>query len=211
MSKNTKSSGEAAPSTPAKKSAAELIAVLKSEAGHKEKADACRELSIIGGADAVPALAALLADEKLSHMARYGLEPIPDGSVDDALREALGKVKGKTLVGIIGSLGVRRDARSVESLARLLGDGDANVAQTAARSLAKIASAGAAGALKEKLGGAPANLRTAFADAALTCAERLMAAGQKDLAMSLYEAVGKSDVPGYIHQAAGLSSPTASN
>jgi HEAT repeat protein len=215
MSKNTKSSGEAAPSAPARKSAAELIAVLKSEAGHKEKADACRELSIIGGADAVPALAALLTDEKLSHMARYGLEPIPDGSVDDALREALGKVKGKTLVGIIGSLGVRRDARSVESLARLVGDGDANVAQTAARSLAKIASAGAAGALKEKLGGAPAALRGAIADAALTCAEKLMAAGQKDLAMSLYEAVGKADLPGYVRQAArqgaGLSSPTASN
>ena len=220
MSQNTKSSGEATPSAPARKSAAELIAVLKSEAGHgdvvqKEKADACRELSIIGGADAVPALAALLADEKLSHMARYGLEPIPEGSVDDALREALGKAKGKTLVGVIGSLGVRRDARAVEALARLLGDGDGDVVQTAARSLAKIASGDAARALKEKLGAAPAPLRTAIADAALTCAERLLAGGQKDLAMSLYEAVGKADLPAYFRQAArqgaGLSSPTASN
>src|SRR5262245_55724634 len=132
---------------PSNKSAEELIAVLKSDAGHKDKADACRELSIIGGAPAVPALAGLLTDEKLSHMARYGLEPIPDPSVDDALREALGKVKGKTLVGVAASLGVRRDAKAVEPLAKLLGDGDAEVAQTAARSLARIASPEAAKAL----------------------------------------------------------------
>lgn len=55
-----------------------LIAILKSDASHKEKADACRQLSIIGTKDAVAPLAALLGDEKLSHMARYALEPIPD-------------------------------------------------------------------------------------------------------------------------------------
>ena len=66
-----------------------LIAVLKSDAPQKEKADACRELARIGTKDAVAPLAALLPDEKLSHMARYGLETIPDPSVDKALREAL--------------------------------------------------------------------------------------------------------------------------
>ena len=48
MSQNSKTSGEATPPAPARKSAAELIAVLKSEAGHKEKADACRELAVVG-------------------------------------------------------------------------------------------------------------------------------------------------------------------
>ena len=38
-------------------------------------------------------LAAMLADEKLCHMALYGLETIPDPSVDDALRDALGDRK----------------------------------------------------------------------------------------------------------------------
>ena len=47
-------------------------------------------------------------------MARYALEPIPDPSVDDALRDALGKLKGRLLVGVIGSLGVRRDAKAVD-------------------------------------------------------------------------------------------------
>ena len=36
---------------------------------------------------AVPVLAGLLGDEKMAHYARYGLEPIPDASVDAALAE----------------------------------------------------------------------------------------------------------------------------
>jgi len=39
---------------------------------------------------AVPALAALLGDEKLAHMARGALETIRDPSADCALRDALG-------------------------------------------------------------------------------------------------------------------------
>src|SRR2546426_11629045 len=40
-----------------------LVTVLKSDAGQKEKADACRELARIGTKQAVPDLAALLGDE----------------------------------------------------------------------------------------------------------------------------------------------------
>src|SRR5690349_539773 len=73
----------------AKAQVTRLTAVLKSGAPEKEKADACRELARIGTKEAVPALAALLGDEKLSHMARYGLETIPHSSVDAAFRAAL--------------------------------------------------------------------------------------------------------------------------
>ena len=97
-----------------------LVAVLKSDASQKEKADACRELARIGTKDAVAPLAALLPDEKLSHMARYGLETIPSSAVDKALREAAGKLQGRLLVGVIGSIGVRRDTKAVKLLAKLL-------------------------------------------------------------------------------------------
>ena len=60
--------------------------MLQSDAPHKDKADACRRLGVIGTGQCVPVLAGLLGDEKLAHMARYGLEPIPDASVDEALR-----------------------------------------------------------------------------------------------------------------------------
>ena len=42
-------------------------------------------------------LAALLGDEQLSHNARYALQMNPDPAVDEALRGALGTVKGKPL------------------------------------------------------------------------------------------------------------------
>ena len=94
-----------------------LIATLKSsEASRQDKIGACRQLAIIGGKDSIAPLAALLGDEELSHMARYALEPNPDPAVDQALRDALGKVKGKPLVGVIGSLGVRLDPRRMASL-----------------------------------------------------------------------------------------------
>ncbi|MCX6929968.1 MAG: HEAT repeat domain-containing protein, partial [Verrucomicrobia bacterium] len=97
-----------------------LVAILKSDAPQKEKADACRELARIGNKDAVAPLAALLPDEQLSHMARYGLETIPDPAVDEALREAAEKLHGRLLVGVIGSLGVRHDTKAVKILAGLL-------------------------------------------------------------------------------------------
>ena len=43
-----------------------LIAVLRSDAPAAEKAITCKRLAIYGGPEAVPALAPLLADEKLS-------------------------------------------------------------------------------------------------------------------------------------------------
>ena len=78
-----------------------LIAILKSDAPLKEKADACQELARVGTRQAVPVLAPLLADEQLSHMARFALEPIADPSVDAVLREALGKAQRPLLVGVI--------------------------------------------------------------------------------------------------------------
>jgi len=99
------------PQTSPKDEEAKLIAVLKSDAPRKAKADACRELARVGTRESVAPLAALLCNEELSHMARYGLEPIPDPAVDTELRDTLEKVKGRLLVGVIGSIGVRRDPR----------------------------------------------------------------------------------------------------
>jgi len=170
-----------------KQDAAKLIAVLKSDAPHKEKADACRQLAVVGNKDAVPALAALLGDEKLSHMARYGLEPIPDPAVDDVLREALGKLKGRVLVGVIGSVGVRRDAKAVPALAKMLQDTDADVAQGAARALGKIGTPEAAKALQGALAGvAPAN-QVALCEGLFRAAEALAAASQRELAVAIYD------------------------
>lgn len=47
--------------------------------------------------------------------------------MDEALRDALGKLKGRLLVGVIASIGVRRDAKAVEPLAKMLGSPDVEV------------------------------------------------------------------------------------
>ena len=124
----------------AKEQEAKLIAVLRSDAAQKEKADACRELAHLGTKEAVAALAVLLGDEQLSHMARYGLETIPNSAVDKALRAALPTLKGRQLAGVVTSLGVRRDADAVKPVAKLLTDADPEVSTAARQMLQKLKS-----------------------------------------------------------------------
>jgi len=102
------------------------------------KAKACQKLAVVGDKSAVPALAALLTDPQLSHYARFGLEPVPDPSADDALRAALKKVKGKLLVGVINSIGVRRDRKAIADLEKLRHDSDTEVARAADAALARL-------------------------------------------------------------------------
>ncbi|MCJ7674225.1 MAG: HEAT repeat domain-containing protein [Sedimentisphaerales bacterium] len=170
-----------------KEQEAKLIAVLTSDSPQKEKVDACRQLSVIGTQDAVAPLAALLGDEKLSHMARYALEPIPDPAVDEALRDALGKLKGRPLVGVIISIGVRRDTKAVPALGKMLRDSDEDVAQAAARALGRIGDSAAAKALQAALPNAPAANQFAFCEGLFRCAEALAAKGQRGEAIAIYD------------------------
>jgi HEAT repeat protein len=180
---------------PAKTQESELLAVLKSSSSEKEKADVCLELARIGTKDSVAPLAALLGDEKLAHMARYALEPIPDPAVDDALRDAVGKLKGRPLVGVIGSIGVRRDVKAFDPLSKLLKDNDADVAQAAARALGSLGTSNAVKALEEGLTEAPAARQPAFCEGLFRCAEALSAHGQRNEALAIYERLNRPEMP----------------
>lgn len=167
------------------------IAVLKSDASLKEKSDACRTLSIHGGQEAVPVLAPLLVDDKLSHMARYALEPMPFSEAGEALRDALGKTSGRLKVGMVHSLGMRKDEQAVPALIALLPDADEAVAQAAARALGKIATPEATAALEDAVaqaGVSPGNL-LAFCEGLLACAEKLAGTGQPAQAIALYDSL----------------------
>jgi HEAT repeat protein len=144
----------------------------------------------------------MLGDEKVSHLARYGLEPIPDPAVDEALRTALGTLKGRPLIGVIGSLGVRRDKEAVGSLARLLKDSDAAVAQAAARALGRIGDAPATEALEQALEVAsPAN-RLAVSEGLFRCADHLVADGKTKEARAICEKLDRPDSPPQVRAAA---------
>jgi HEAT repeat protein len=179
-----------------------LVAVLKSDASQKEKADACRELAHIGTTDAIAPLAALLADDKLSHMARYGLETIPGSAVDKALRDAAGKLQGRPLVGVIGSLGVRRDTKAVGLLAKFLHAPDNEVAQAAARALGSIGSQAAAKALLDALPGVSAANQLAFCEGLLRYAETATAKGDRKEAMGIYDRLRGVPAPQQVRTAA---------
>jgi hypothetical protein len=175
-----------------------LIELLTSDAPDFARAKACQRLAVIGTREAVPALAALLADPKFSHYARYGLEPIPDPSVDDALREASGKLTGRLQIGVINSLGNRRDTKAVEALARLMDGSDADVAAAAAAALGRIGDGSAAKELQRVL-----DRTKTVAGACLECCEGLLTKGNKEQALALYEALLlRSDVPPAVRLAA---------
>src|SRR5271154_1820334 len=86
-----------------------MIAALKSDISRDAKDYVCRKLTIVGTAASVPTLAELLADENHSHMARFALERMPAPEAAEALRDALPKVSGNVKIGVISSIGVRRD------------------------------------------------------------------------------------------------------
>ena len=128
-----------------------LIDLLRSNAPPAEKALVCKRLAIVGDGEAVPALAALLPNAELSAWARIALEVIPDSAADDALRTASGQLDGRLLVGVIDSLGVRRDTRSVDGLIGRLKDSDRDVAAAAAVALGHIGSDPAVTTLRHPL------------------------------------------------------------
>jgi len=163
-----------------------LIGLLSADATPECKKFACEQLSIIGSAQAVPELAKLLPVEDMSHMARTGLERIPGPEASKALRDALGQVKGKLLIGVIGSLGERRDAEAAPAIAPFLQDADAGVAAAAANSLGKIGGDAGTKALAEAKGKATGKVRLAVADGYLRCADHLVAAEKNDLAAAIY-------------------------
>ena len=196
--------GETAPLTDAEKKAEEqkLIAVLTGNAEGYDKDVACRRLAVIGSKDAVPALAALLADPNIYDVARYGLENIPDPAVDEALRAALGKVQGKQLVAVCRSIGKRRDAKAADELAKLLGNADVDVASAAALALGQIGDANATKILQQALTGAPAAVRPAVGEGCLTITDGLLAAGKRDEAAAIADRVRAAEMPPHIRSGA---------
>ena len=172
---------------------AELIAVLRSDASEADKALACKKLAVKGSAAAVGDLAKLLANERLASWARIPLEAIPGPEADAALRTATGSLSGRLLVGAINSIGMRRDAAATSLLEARLADPDADVAAAAAAALGKIGTPAAGVILAQRLSQESPRLDD-LAQAAIVCAERLLATGQAAEAARLYDAVRTAKV-----------------
>ncbi|MCX7045623.1 MAG: PmoA family protein [Candidatus Sumerlaeota bacterium] len=136
----------------------------------------CWQLSLVASSSEIPALIALLGDKDLGFFARFALERMPGEEVSTALDNALITAKGEMAVGVINSLGERRDAKSLALIAGRLQDADAQVANAAVEALAKIGTYEAVMILRGQYDTSPT---TSVASAWLQSAERFRADGAR--------------------------------
>ena len=176
--------------------------VLKSDAKYAGKQYACRELSLIGTDQSVPALAAMLTNQEYSDMARYALERIPGEATNKAMCEALAKADGNAKIGIVNSLGERGCTAATADIAKCAEGSDKVLCGAAISALGKIGGADAVAALDKARDSAPEGLKPAVYDAYLKVAEKMVAEGKKADAMKIYTGLNKEGVPQLVRTAA---------
>jgi hypothetical protein len=179
-----------------------LSAVLSGPTSRAAKEYACRQLCLMGTAACVPAVAAVLLEADLSHMARYALERIEAPEAAAALRAALPHATGSLQIGILSSLAARQDIASVAAIAAVL-----EAAIRAGNTILATAAADALGAMQDSaaegmLGGvtvaADSPVAAAVSNARLAVAEALLAAKKPADALAIYRslaaaAAGRAD------------------
>ena len=183
-------------------SSTDLVALLNSDAELQKKAFACQQLAVVGEPDAVPALAGLLADEKLADYARSALEMIAAPAAGDALRQALAKLDGRRLAGVIDSLGVRRELAAVPELCRLAAGAADDAAVEALAALGKIVSPEAVDCLRAALQSPADGRRLAAGHAALAAADVLLKQKDAKAAAGVIEALATAKLPAHVTAAA---------
>jgi HEAT repeat protein len=178
-----------------------LVAALQRELSLDAQEYVCRKLAMVGTAAAIPRLTALLIKKEISHMARFALERIPAPEASQALLDALPKVSGPVKVGVISSLGARRDSAAVAALGGLLKDSDPAIARAAALALGAIGNAESAVALQLAQQASTGNPLTLI-DALLSCAEALLAGNKPAEASAIYKSFEQASQPRLVRLAA---------
>lgn len=163
-----------------------MLAFLKTDATFSGKQFICKQLSIIGTEEAVPTLAPMLLKKETSDIARYALERIAGNRVDKALRKALSKSKKNMKVGIINTLGQRKDERSVKAFGKLVYDSNVTIATAAAAALGKIANAKASETLAEAKDKTKGSVKSIVLDSYLMCADLFNANENQAKALEIY-------------------------
>jgi HEAT repeat protein len=182
-----------------------LLAVLRSSASVTEKAQTCFELKRVGTPRSVAAMTALLTDPVLSHSARDALTSMPYPEAAAALRDALPRAHGTIRIGIIASIGARRDPAATPMLAALLNERDTEVVSAAAAALGEIATLDAFRVLHKALHQADVKGQAVLGDGCLRCARRLASEGKTPQAGSLLGPLMSLDQQRPIRLAARLS------
>ncbi len=162
----------------------------------------CFQLRQIGTDAEVPVLAKLLVKDDTAAMARLALESIPGDASRQALSSATTQLKGQHLIGLINSLGKRRESASIDTLAGLASSSDAAICAAAWRALANIDDERAAGLLTDQAAQAPDPLPPELAVPLLRCAQSMAAGGKRDAVRTLYTRLSQEgQLPAMRHAA----------
>ena len=127
-------------------------------------------------------------------MARYALEPIPDPAVDDALREALGKLKGRRWSASSAASACGATSKAVDLLCKRLKDQRRGCGAGRRSCPGQPGHGRAVKALEDALAEAPAANRQAFYEGLFRCAEALSAHGSRAAALAIYDRLNQPQV-----------------
>ncbi len=172
-----------------------LMDVALSPAAEEARQFACRQLVYIAGLEQVPSLLKLLHDDAMAHYALMVLARIPGRAVDHAMRQALGHLEGKTLLGAVDLLGERQDPASARAVAVYARSADNALAACAMTALARIGTSEADVLLLAEYRRSPPARKALFADALLLRADALRQAGRRADAARFYTAVDAASLP----------------
>jgi len=174
-----------------------LLQFLQSKATAAAKEVAYRGLSLVGTSASVPVLAPLLTRVETAEMARYALAAIPGPEADQALRTSLAQAPNQQIrIGIIGSLGHRKDTRSVPALVGLVSLSNAELTGAVLAALANIADQPSLDALAAVRTKASGQVRDLAAEAYVACADQFQVRGDKATAVSVYrQMIGPGEPP----------------
>jgi len=164
-----------------------LLQILTSRATRPGKQFICEQLSLWGSKQSAPVLKKMLYDSTTAEMARFALERLADPAAGQVLREALIKSSGNMRLGIINTLGQRRDIQSVAPLGKFVTAADPLTAAAAIKALGKIGGEEAAQILARSQNQTSGALQALAGDAYLNCADQLLAQGNKEKAAEIYK------------------------
>lgn len=162
-----------------------LAGLLDSDHSDEFKAFVCRQLQLCGRSDEVPAIAKLLASDRLCEPAAQALTAIGGDKAIGALRAALGDATGKRRATIINALGRFGDRAAASEIRKETDAKDTDLRLSAWYALGNAGDAASMDALLKAASGKGSFERTQATDACLRLARALAKDGKRSQAETI--------------------------
>ncbi len=167
----------------------EMIKFLLSDATNDAKKYICSKLGELGSQNAVPVLSDLLKNPDLFDPALFALKRIPGEVSARSLRDALQTVEGKKRIGIITALGLRKDVKSIPSIALFLKDDDPEIAISAGSALSLMEEESALSALWTARSQLSEPVKLKITEHTLNCADKVLSKKKSPDALSIVRTI----------------------